>query len=123
MITVLLVLAGGVGAAARFVLDGELRRWWGASWPWATVAINVTGSALLGAVLAAVDAGADDGWRLVVGVGFCGGFTTFSTASVEAVRLAQQGRVSAAVGAALGPLLLSVGAAAGAYGVVSVVLF
>lgn len=120
MTALLVVLAGSLGAATRFVVDGEARHRWPSSFPWATALINVTGSALLGVVLGLVQSqGAPDALRLVVGVGFCGGYTTFSTASVETVRLAQQGRVGSALTYALVPLVLSVGAAAAGFALVS----
>lgn len=111
MITVWLALAGGLGAGARFVVDGALsarNRW---SIPLATLAINVVGSFLLGLVTAWVADGAPPSVRLVAGVGFLGGFTTFSTASVELVRLARAQRPLAAVGLALAMLVLAVLAA------------
>lgn len=113
--------AGGLGAATRFVVDGALRAARAWSLPWATFIINVSGSALLGAVTAlAVATILPEQWRLIVGTGFLGGYTTFSTASVETVRLAQQGRWGAALGNGLGMLLAGVAAAAAGYGVVTV---
>jgi CrcB protein len=68
---------------------------------------------LLGVVTGAVlFTGAPELLRAVVGVGFCGGYTTFSTASFETVRLAQQGRAGAALANAAGSLLLTAAAAA-----------
>jgi CrcB protein len=106
-------LAGAAGAVARFVVDGAVRHRWAPTFPWATLAINVSGSLLLGLVTGAVlFAGAADPWRAVVGTGLCGGYTTFSAASVETVRLAQQGRAAAALANAVGSLLASAAAAA-----------
>ncbi|GAB2936287.1 hypothetical protein GCM10027047_36160 [Rhodococcus aerolatus] len=115
MTVLLLAVAGGLGAVARFVVDGEVKRRRPGPLPWATVLVNVSGSLLLGVLVGLVryhDAPAD--LRLVLGVGFCGGYTTFSTASVETVRLVQQGRVGAALGVGLGQLVAAV--AAGALG-------
>ena len=108
-----IALAGGAGALARFVLDGAIRARWSSDLPWATVVINVSGSFVLGVLTGLVlFRGDPDSLRLVLGTGFCGGYTTFGTASVETVRLAQRGAVVAAVGNALGTLVLSLGAAA-----------
>ena len=113
MITVWVALAGGAGALARFVLDGAARGRWSATFPWATVAINVSGSFVLGVLTGLVlFHGEPDTLRLVLGTGFCGGYTTFSTASVETVQLARRGAVVAAAGNALGTLVLAVGAGA-----------
>ncbi|AKT52288.1 fluoride efflux transporter CrcB [Arsenicicoccus sp. oral taxon 190] len=110
-------VGGGVGAALRFVLDGwvraRARSAFPDGFPVGTVLINVTGSALLGLVygLAARHAlGA--GWALALGAGVCGGYTTFSTASLETVRLAADGRSAAALLNGLGTLVVSVLAAA-----------
>lgn len=93
MIGVLLALAGGLGAATRFAVDGVVARHNRWPFPLGTVVINVSGSLLLGAVtgLAMRHTGLTD-LKLVAGTGFLGGYTTFSTASVEAVRLATGSR-------------------------------
>ena len=99
-------LAGGVGAALRFFLDGLLRARTRATFPYGTALVNLTGSFALG-VVAGVAA---NGWlppeaAAVLGVGLLGGYTTFSTASVETVRLAQEGRYRAAAVNGLGVLV------------------
>lgn len=109
---VLIALAGGLGAATRFVVDGEIRRRFSTAFPWATGTINVSGSLLLGLLAGvALFHGAPDDLRLIAGVGFCGGYTTFSTATLETVQLAQQGRLGHALANALLPLAVSVLAA------------
>jgi len=83
-------LAGGVGAVLRFVVDSLVTRFVRTAVPLGTLVVNVTGSFCLGLVvaLAADHAGWDDVSR-IVGTGLLGGYTTFSTASVEAVNLAR----------------------------------
>jgi fluoride exporter len=106
-------LAGGVGAGARFVLDGLLTEHSHRNLPTATLIINVLGSFLLGVVTGW--AAAHDGApmvRAVAGVGFLGGFTTFSTASVELVRLVRAERPLAATGLAVGMIAVSIAVAA-----------
>ncbi|MDY0912769.1 CrcB family protein [Rathayibacter festucae] len=96
-------LAGGVGAAARLVLDGAARSLVPVRWPVGTLLINVSGSLLLGVVTGLALAGAlDESWRLVLGTGVLGGFTTFSTASVEAARMLLERRWAAGLGYGLG---------------------
>ena len=111
MIPLGVAAAGGLGAAARFMLDGALTVRLPRTLPTATLAINVLGSFLLGAVTGWAAGGAEGAMRGVLGVGFLGGFTTFSTASVEVVRLVRARRPAAAVGLALAMLALSLGAA------------
>jgi CrcB protein len=102
-------LAGSAGALARFGLDGGIRRRWPTTFPWATLVVNVTGSLLLGLVTGLVlFRGEPDALRTIVGTGFCGGYTTFSTASVETVRLLQTGRRRQAATNAVSSLLLTV---------------
>ena len=113
MITLWIALAGGVGSLARFLVDGAVRSRWPSDFPWATVVINVTGSFVFGVLAGLVlFHGAPDDLRLVLGTGLCGGYTTFGTASLESVRLAQRGAVVAAMGNALGTAGLALGAAA-----------
>jgi CrcB protein len=102
----LLALAGGVGAAARFLLDGAIKSRTDGTLPWGTIAINLTGSFLLGLLTGAVAANAlPDGWGIVVGTGFLGGYTTFSTASFETVRLMQERKFVAVTVNGLGVLV------------------
>lgn len=104
--------AGGVGAVCRFVLDGLLTSLSEADFPWPTVLINITGSLLLGLITGfAVSGLLPEAWRLVLGTGFLGGYTTFSTASVDTVRLLQQQRWAAGIVHGLGTLVIAVGAA------------
>jgi CrcB protein len=77
-----------------------------------TLTVNVVGSFLLGAIVAAPSAGSVDQVTLAVGVGFCGAFTTFSSFAFETIRLAETGRPRRAVANAVGTLaaaLLAVG--------------
>jgi CrcB protein len=118
MTVVLIALAGAVGAVARFVLDAVIVRRRG-DFPWATLLINATGSLLLGVATGLVlFHTCPDSVRLVVGTGFCGGYTTFSTASFEIVRLAQRASVGRALGYLAATVALSLGA--GALGLVAV---
>lgn len=112
MTVLLIALAGGVGAATRFVVDGTVRGRWNHALPVATILVNVTGSLLLGLLSGAVLFHAlSTTVYAVVGVGFCGGYTTFSTAMVETVRLLQAGDRRRAVVNAVGSTLLTLGAA------------
>lgn len=112
MTTVWIALAGSAGAMARFVVDGAIKHRRTSPFPWATLAINVSGSFLLGVLTGAVlfhDAARD--LELILGVGFCGGYTTFSTASFETVRLIQNQHYTTAAANAFGSLLITLAAA------------
>lgn len=120
MTALLVGLCGGLGAIARFLVDTGVRRTWPTVFPVATVLINVTGSFALGAVTAAVSQqAAPDVVRLAAGVGFCGGYTTFSTAMVETVGLARGRRPVPAVLNLLATVVVTVAAAALGYGAVA----
>ncbi|WP_285114700.1 fluoride efflux transporter CrcB [Leifsonia sp. fls2-241-R2A-40a] len=114
--TALLVLAvaaaGGLGAVTRLVFDGFLKARLRIGFPFGTTVINVSGSFLLGLVTGlALAHGLPPEWRAVLGTGFLGGYTTFSTASYETVRLAQQRRYRAAFVNGVGMLVLALAAA------------
>jgi CrcB protein len=109
---IFLGLAGGLGAGTRFVVDGLVRAWIRTALPIGTILINVTGSFLLGLVVGAAAHGASTDLLAIAGTGFLGGYTTFSTASVETVRLVQARRPGLAVLNALGTLATALGAAA-----------
>jgi CrcB protein len=112
MIPLLIAVAGGLGAASRLVVDGLVRDRVATAFPWATVLINVSGSFLLGVL---VGLGAGDRWQAVVGTGFLGGYTTFSTASFETAGLLLDRRPLAAAANGLGVLVACVAAASGGY--------
>jgi CrcB protein len=118
---VLVGVAGGLGAVCRYGLDALIRaRFPGRALPWSTAVINVSGSLLLGLVVgialgsAGLSSAAADqpGWTVVAGTGFLGGYTTFSTASVEAVQLGREGRWGRAAASAAGVLVTGTAAAA-----------
>lgn len=108
MVWVAVAIAGGIGSAARYGADAWLRSSGRLPAPWSTVAINVVGSFLLGLAGTA----SDHWWLQVVSLGVLGGFTTFSTISVETVMLLREHRYAAALATSLGLLLVAVGAAA-----------
>ncbi len=103
----LLVFAGGgAGAVLRFWAGEWVRQFdWGRQFPWATLAINVIGSFVLGVVATACAGDDKASWRMLLGVGVCGGFTTFSTFSVETLQMIEQQRYVAAGGYVLGSVL------------------
>jgi CrcB protein len=81
-------------------------------YPLGTTIINVSGSFLLGLVAGlALGEVVNPQWQLIVGTGFLGGYTTFSTASFETIRLAQERRYGAALTNGLGMLIGAVAAA------------
>jgi CrcB protein len=91
-------VAGGTGAVLRFVVDGAIRRRSTADFPLGTMIINVSGSLVLGLLTGLVLSQLlPPEWHLVVGTGLMGGYTTFSTASVDTVRLLEERRWAATV--------------------------
>ncbi|MCR5976834.1 fluoride efflux transporter CrcB [Gordonia jinghuaiqii] len=106
MIAIAVMVAGALGAVTRFVVDGAVTWKWPTITPWGTFAVNVTGSALLGVLAGLVIfRGAPHELQAIVGTGFCGGYTTFSTASFEVVRLTQNSQRIVAAGYAAGTLI------------------
>lgn len=107
---VVVALGGGCGAVLRYVLGGWISDRTGPAFPWGTLVINATGSFVLCllATLALERFTLSRTWYVALGVGLCGGYTTFSTFSYETLRLAAEGswsraavNVLASVGAAL----------------------
>ena len=100
----LVFLGGGAGAVLRFAVGRWLIGYeWAKHFPWGTFGINVVGSFVLGVVATAC---ADrPGWRALLGVGVCGGFTTFSTFSVETLDLLREERYAVAGGYVIGSVL------------------
>ncbi|MBC2776433.1 fluoride efflux transporter CrcB [Parasphingopyxis marina] len=110
---ILLVMAGGaIGAGTRFLLGRYTLHQFGPGFPWGTLGANIIGGfamgLLVGILARYVDGG--EGWRLFVGVGLLGGFTTFSAFSLETVNMIERGAFGIAIGYALVSVLASVGA-------------
>lgn len=119
MQSLLLVMAGGaVGSALRHVV-GRVAAALGAGWPWGTLIVNLAGGFLTGALAATLARGAlGEPWRLLLGVGVLGGFTTFSAFSLETMVMIERGAIGAAAGYAALSVIGSVAALAAGLGLV-----
>lgn len=112
---VALAIAGGGGAACRYLVDGLVRARVGDAFPWGTLVVNVTGSFLIGLVAGAVARGGlPGGLGGVLAAGFCGAYTTFSTLVHDTWLLAGAGAYRRAV-ANMASLVLGAAAAAGGW--------
>lgn len=109
----LLVAAGGaLGASARWALGGWLADRLGPSFPWHTLVVNVSGALLIG-VLMGLSLGRSlvgPDWRVFLGTGVLGGYTTFSTLAYESVRLMEQGLLGQAAANMFGSGLAGIAA-------------
>jgi fluoride exporter len=110
-LTWLAVAAGGaLGSLARFWLAAAMAVLTGARFPWGTLLINLTGSAVIGLVAAITlhppRVAMHPDLRVFLMVGFCGGFTTFSAFSLQTLELLQAGELGPAGGYILGSVLL-----------------
>ncbi|MCZ2403584.1 fluoride efflux transporter CrcB [Paenarthrobacter sp. Z7-10] len=122
MTVLLLGLAGGLGAGLRFAVDSLLRARIRTAVPLGTMLINISGSLLLGFLAGLLSHRASPGdLQLILGTGFLGGYTTFSTASFETIRLIQSRRSGLALLNGLGTLAGCVLAAAVGVALASVV--
>lgn len=105
MTGLLLVMAGGgAGAGLRYGVGLAASRLFGLDFPWGTLICNIAGSLAMGVLVGALAHGllgdgkqAND-MRLLLGVGLLGGFTTFSTFSMDAIALWQRGDLAPAMG-------------------------
>lgn len=110
-----IAIAGALGALARYKVDAAVVRVAPSGLPAATLAINVSGSFVLGVITGlALYHGFPTTPRLVLGTGFCGGYTTFSTFAYEIVFLAEERRYrTASVNLVLSLLVPALAAALG----------
>jgi CrcB protein len=110
------ILGGGaVGALARAGVGRALPPRPG-EWPWATFAVNVAGALVLAWLTTRLSelVAPTRYWRLLLGTGFCGALTTFSTFQVETIRLARDGHGALALGYAGASMAAGIAVAAGA---------
>jgi fluoride exporter len=105
---VLIALGGAFGAATRYVLDGFIADRAGGAFPWGTLVINLSGSAVLGLLFAlAIERGVlPASVRGPLMIGFLGAYTTFSTLMLESWRLWEDGAVALAAVNAFGSVAL-----------------
>ena len=89
-----IALGAVVGASARYFISGYIAKVFSSSFPYGTLIINVTGSLLLGFFLVwtSEQVLVDARWRLLIAIGFCGSYTTFSSYAFETFALFEQGR-------------------------------
>lgn len=103
------VAAGGAaGAVMRWLMAGAVQRWAGGAFPWGTFAVNAFGSFLLGFLFVWLIERSTAGelTRLALTVGMLGAFTTFSTYSLESIRLLQEGALGMAAANVMGQVVV-----------------
>ena len=107
-------LGGAAGSVLRYQAGRAIAHWIGAraatAFPWATLTVNVVGSLAMGLLVGLLARQAQGGevWRLLIGVGLLGGFTTFSSFSMEVVLLMERGAIVTAAFYALVSVLAGV---------------
>ena len=109
----LLLLAatgGALGAGLRHLVNAACAHWLAPGFPWATLIVNVVGSFLMGAVVAALVPyfGGTQAMRTFLATGILGGFTTFSAFSLDAVELFERGQFTALLFYVVGSVVLSI---------------
>jgi CrcB protein len=114
MTYLLVAVFGAAGAVSRYWLDGRVSDLTHGQFPWGTFVINVLGAFLLGLLVALTTERLlpHPNWRVALGIGFLGSFTTFSTYTYETVKLAEDGSVGLALFNSIGMLAIGILAAA-----------
>lgn len=105
---VLIAVGGAAGAVARYLVDTTISQRWPSAFPWGTLAVNLSGSLVLGVLFAlTVERGIlPASSRAPVMIGFIGAYTTFSTFMLESWRLVEDGAVGLALANIVGSCLL-----------------
>ncbi|EGQ7688290.1 TPA: fluoride efflux transporter CrcB [Vibrio parahaemolyticus] len=88
-----IALGGAIGACSRYLVSEFCVLLFGRGFPYGTLTVNIVGSFIMGLLIAAFESEilATEPWRQVIGLGFLGALTTFSTFSMDNVLLMQQG--------------------------------
>lgn len=110
----LVAIFGAAGAVSRYWVDGRISDLTHGQFPWGTFVINVVGAFALGILVALTTERLllSPNWRVALGIGFLGSFTTFSTYAYESVKLAEDGAVGLALVNSVGMVALGLLAAA-----------
>jgi CrcB protein len=107
------VVAGAIGASLRYLIDGAIQDRTEGAFPWGTFVVNATGALALGFLTGlALYHAFPSTPKIVLGTGFCGSYTTFSTFTFETVRLIEEGAINEAFRNAAGTLVICAAAAA-----------
>ena len=103
-------VGGGIGAALRHGFNLAFARLFGTAFPHATVFENVSGSVVMGVLVAwfAFRGGIPQHWQLFLTTGILGGYTTFSTFSLDSALLLQRGEYLQVAGYVIGSVVLSI---------------
>jgi CrcB protein len=109
----LVFVGGGIGALIRLFVGALVTEWTGSAFPFGTLLINITGSAVMGVAFVVVahvmeDRSTADLVRFFCMTGILGGYTTFSAFSLDAFALYTRGEVTAAAAYVLGSVVLSI---------------
>ncbi|WP_405553951.1 fluoride efflux transporter CrcB [Streptomyces sp. NBC_01171] len=108
----LVILGGMAGAPLRYLTDRAVQKRHDAVFPWGTFTVNVLGCFILGLLTGAVVAGAASSHiQLLLGTGFCGALTTYSTFSYETLRLTEDGARFLAAANVVASVVAGLGAA------------
>ena len=109
---VLVALGGGLGSVARHLVNVAALRAFGPNLPWGTFAVNLVGSFVMGVFIETLARRLGDSaeLRLFVATGIIGGFTTFSSFSLDAAVLWERGDMGLAFAYVAGTLVLGIGA-------------
>jgi len=103
-------IGGSIGSVARYLVGVWSRKLFGFDFPWGTLIINIVGSFLIGAFVESFALRWDlsQFWRVFLTVGICGGFTTFSTFSLDAYLLMDRGQLAPAAAYMAASVVLSI---------------
>ncbi len=113
MHSLLVMLGGALGSLARYQFGRLAGHLFGTGWPWGTLGVNIVGGLVMGLLagwLARFATGGGEQVRLLIGVGVLGGFTTFSSFSLETALMIERGLYGSAALYALLSVALSVAA-------------
>lgn len=105
------VIGGGLGAGARYLLAGQIGRWFGTDFPWGILVVNLLGCFAMGVLVEtmALRWSPSPELRALLAVGVLGGFTTFSSFALDTATLAARGDIAGSAAYVAASVILSIG--------------